>query len=149
MHFIRPVAAAFCAVIMTGCGSGGLLNLNPQPDGNVVITNAQTGATLQTTLASPFTVTGGGFSVGVTENHFSGPYTVSVISWTAGFSYPCFVPHYVDQSDKTNVVKFTADNAAPVATPTQPSPCVLGDEETATFTDGHGHTATFFYRLGT
>jgi hypothetical protein len=156
MRFTRAVAAFICAITMTGCGSGGLLNLNPQPNGNIVITNATSGAALQTTLAQPFVVTGGGFSIGIAEAHFSGPYQVSVTSWTAPFSIPCFVPHYVNQTDKTNVVRFSADNAAPVATPTQANPCAAfvganglstTDEETATFTDGHGHTAQLFYQI--
>jgi hypothetical protein len=147
MRFIRAVAALLCAAGMTGCGAGGLLNLNPQPDGNIVITNATTGETLQTTQANPLVVTGGGFSIGIAENHFNGPYKLTVTNWTAGFSVPCFVPHYVDQTNKTNVVKFSADNAAPVASPTQPNPCVAGDEETATIIDGHGHTVLFFYQI--
>jgi hypothetical protein len=78
MRFTRAVAAFICAATMTGCGSGGLLNLNPQPDGNILITNTTSGATLQTTLAQPFVVTGGGFSIGIAEDHFSGPYKVTV-----------------------------------------------------------------------
>jgi len=148
--------ALICAVSMAGCGSGGLLNLNPQPNGNIVITNATTGATLQTTLAKPFLVPGGAFSIGITEDHFSGPYTISISTWTAPFSMSCFVPHYIDQTDKTNVVSFTADNASPVTAPTQPSPCnpfvgtngaTQTDEETAQITDGKGHTATFYYQI--
>jgi hypothetical protein len=52
--------------------------------------------------------------------------------------------------------RFSADNAAPVATPTQANPCAAfvganglttTDEETATITDGHGHTAQFFLQI--
>jgi hypothetical protein len=156
MRFTRAVFALVCAVIMTGCGSGGLLNLNPQPDGNIVVTDATSGAVLQTTSASPFLVSGGGFSIGLTESHFSGPFNVSVSKWTAPFNISCFVPHYVDQTDKTNVVKFSADNASPVTAPTQPSPCnpfygtngtLQTDAETATINDGRGHSIKFYYQI--
>ncbi len=156
MRFVRFIVTTLAAFIFASCGSGGVFNLNPQPDGNIVLTNATTGATLQTTLANPFIVTGGAFSIGITEDHFSGPYTVAVTAWTAPFNISCFVSHYIDQTDKTNVVKFAADNAAPVTAPTQPSPCnpfaglngtTQTDEETAQINDGKGHTVSFYYKV--
>jgi hypothetical protein len=140
---------------LTACGANGVLGLNPKPDGNIVLTNASTNALIVSSAASPFMVTSGGFSIGITENYFSGPYTVNVISWSAPFNIPCFVPHYISSTTKTNVVKFAEDNATPVTDLTQPSPCnpfvsndkTQTDAETAQISDNDGHTINFYYKL--
>jgi hypothetical protein len=155
MRFIRVGTGIFCLVLLTACGTNGILGLNPKPDGDIVITNSANGALLQTTAAKPYVVSGGAFSLGITENYFTGPYLVTVIAWTAPFNIPCFVPHYVDQNAKTNVVDFTADNAAPVTAPTQASPCnsfvVNGvtqlDQETVRISDNDGHVVNFYYKV--
>jgi hypothetical protein len=145
------------AFLLSACGAGGILGLQTHPNGNIVLTNATNGATLQTSFASPFSVTSGGFSIGITEGNFGGPYTVTVVSWTAPFNIPCFVPHYADANNATNVVKFTADNAAPLTDLAQPSPCgqfyttsgFQYDEETAHIADSDGHVVSFYYKLAT
>ncbi len=141
---------------LTACGAGGLLNLSPKPDGNIVVTNSVSGSTLITSAAVPAVVTGGGFSIGITEAHFSGPYTVTVTNWTAPFNIPCFVPHFIATGTQTNIVRFSADNAAPSANPTQPSPCntfrttsgIAYDEESVLIGDNDGHVVNFYYSLG-
>jgi hypothetical protein len=155
MRLIRFGLSLGCTAILAGCGANGILGLTPKPDGNIVLTNAVSGAAIQTSLASPMMIGDGSFSIGITENYFSGPYTITVESWTAPFNIPCFVPHYVDSSSKTNVVRFQPDNAAPVTTPTQPSPCneftngggLQTDEETALITDNDGHQVKLFYKI--
>jgi hypothetical protein len=156
MRFTRFIVTIVGTLLFTSCGAGGVFNLNPQPSGDIVLTNPVSGAALQTTLANPFIVPAGAFSVGITENNFSGPYNVSVSAWTAAFNVSCYVPHLIDGTDKTNVVKFSADNAAPVTAPTQPSRCnswitstgaTQTDEETAQFNDGKGHSTTLYYKM--
>lgn len=140
---------------LAACGANGVLGLNPKPNGSIVLTDATSGAAITTTSANPLLVTSGGFSIGISEDYFSGPYTVNVLSWTAPFNIPCFAPHYVNQSDKTNVVKFTADNASPITNLSQPSPCnpfyvggvLQYDEETAQIADNDGHVINFYYKL--
>jgi hypothetical protein len=144
--FRAPLLAGVLAATLTGCSSSAF-GLTPQPDGNIVVTNYQTGATIASTLANPYMVSAGSFAIGISEDHFGGPYTVNVVQWTADFNIPCFVPHYVDSSNQTNVVSFRSDNGAPVTDPTEPNPCIQGDEETAQIADSKGHTVQFYYEL--
>jgi hypothetical protein len=101
-----PVFAliGFAAVMVgcTGSGGGGILD---RPGGDITVTDATTGKTLATSLANPYLVSSDSlhFAVEVTESHFAGPYTVSIISETNvatasnggvpygfTFSEPCF-----------------------------------------------------------
>ena len=155
MHILRIGISAMLTLTLTACGANGVLGLNPRPAGNIVITDAISGATLQTTFAQPYLVTNPAFSIGIAENLFSGPYQVTVTTWTAPFNIPCFVPHYVTSSTRVNVVQFTADNATPVTAPGTPSPCNAfvangiqqTDEETVQIFDKDGHTVNFFYKI--
>jgi hypothetical protein len=142
------LTAGALAAGLAGCSSS-TFGLTPQPDGNIVVSNSVTGATLTTTYANPFLVSSGSFSLGIYENHFGGPYTVTVTQWTANFNLPCFVPHYVSTAEQTNVVQFTSDNGAPPTDPTEPNPCINGDEETAIISDSKGHSVNFYYELTT
>jgi hypothetical protein len=142
------LAASTIALALAGCSSS---TFNPQPDGNITITDATTGKVLQTSSTTPYIVDSGSFSLGIYEDHFGGPYSVKVIQWTAPFNVPCFVPHYVSTAQQTNVVSFTSDNGAPESDPTQPNPCSNNgfvDEETAYIADSKGHGTNFYYQLG-
>ena len=148
MSFLRaPLTALALATLLSGCSSTNF-GLTPQPDGNIVVTDYQTGQILTTSLAAPFAVSSGSFSIGISEQHFGGPYTITVVQWTANFNLPCFVPHYISTAQQTNVVQFTSDNGAPVGDPSQPNPCVKGDEETAQIADSKGHSVNFYYEFG-
>ncbi len=155
MRILRIGIPTLVTLALTACGANGILGLNPRPAGDIVVTNAVSGATLQTTFAQPFLVSGGVFSIGIAEKLFSGPYKITVTTWTAPFNIPCFVPHYVTSSTQVNVVQFTADNASPVTALTTPSPCnpftasgfQQTDEETVEILDTDGHSVNFFYKI--
>jgi hypothetical protein len=146
--------AALCGALLLGAGcsgNGGFLGTNYLPKGDITILDPATGAVLNTSASNPFLDTKGGFTIGIEETNFGGPYTVTITSWNNGFNEPCFVPHLEDTTDHINTVLFSADHANAPGTPvTDPNPCTLndGDEETATIGDGKGHTVYFYYYFG-
>jgi hypothetical protein len=147
MRSLRTLlAAGALSTVLAGCSSS-TFGLTPQPNGDITITNALNGQVLQTSQTNPFQVDSGSFSIGVYEKYFGGPYTVTVSQWTAPFNIPCFVPETVSTVQQTNVVTFTSQNGAPVTNPTQPNPCIDGDQETAIISDSKGHSVNFVYQL--
>ena len=151
-HSLR--VGLFCALAISavGCsGDHGFLGTDYRPKGDITVINPTTGAALATTSASPYVDLLPGFSIGIEETNFSGPYTVTMIAWNNGFNIPCFVPHMIDTIDHVNVVLFSADNAnSPTTPPSQPNPCVANgtDMETALISDGKGNTAKFYFVFG-
>ncbi len=121
------VAALTAGMGLSGCSGsgGGFLGINPGPDGNITITEASSGAVLTTSATKPYMVSGLRFSIGVTEQHFGGPYSVTNVGSTNvptadngdqdypyEFNQPCFEPHAQnDPNSATNVWTFTGDNA--------------------------------------
>jgi hypothetical protein len=154
MRLTRAGLAMVSILALNACGANGILGLNPQPTGGVTITNQQTGKVLNTSFANPYIVSGGSFAVNVAEPHFNGQFGVKVISWTAPFNIPCFVPTPLPQPNN-NIFQFVAVNAASASSPTAASPCssfavstgYTTDEETATFTDNKGHAVNFSYQI--
>ncbi len=149
------VAAVASALALSSCsgggGGGGFLGLNPGPTGNFAITDASSGAALTTSAAHPDMVTGLRFAIGIHEDHFGGPYSVTNVGSTNvatvanaspatptvpafypyQFNEPCFQPHLQnDPNSQTNVITFTGDNAngnpyaipAPAPVPPGPAP---------------------------
>jgi hypothetical protein len=149
----RAGVMATALLLGTGCsGNGGFLGTGYNPKGDITITDPTTGAVLDTSTSKPYFDTKGGFTIGIAETNFGGPYTVTIISWNNGFNEPCFVPHLEDTTDHINTVLFSADHANAPGTPvTTPNPCTLndGDLETAQIGDGKGHSVYFYYYFGT
>jgi len=146
-------AAGLGALIasVVGCSGGhGFLGTDYLPKGDIALTDASTGSALTTSVQKPFVTSKSGFTIGIAETNFSGPYTVTITSWNNGFNIPCFATKNADTSSHINTVLFTAVNANPPTTPTtQANPCVANgqDLETAAITDGKGHTVNFYYVL--
>ena len=131
-------------------------DLTPKPNGNIVVTNATSGA---------HSYDDGGNALHRERRRIYDRYygellspvriTLTVVNWTAPFNIPCFAPHYVDAAQKTNIVQFIAVNATPVSDhhATKPVQCVSTlngalqyDEETVRITDNDGHVVNFYYR---
>jgi len=143
-------AGAFGAAL-TGCGSHGFLGTDYNPTGDITITNEATGGVIATSQASPFVNSLPAFEVGIAETNFSGPYTVTMVSWNNGFDIPCFEPLQISTTQHANVWQFYAKNAAVAGTPAAQNPCNPKgtDEETALVSDGKGHEINFFFLYGT
>ncbi len=151
---LQLVLCAMALASTAACsGSGGnFLGGNDYPSGNIVLSNPQTGAAFTTSEANPLPVNGNSFSIGITEQHFGGPYTVTSYSYDTGFNEPCYEPHLIDGVDATNIVQFRPDNAAPIPAAGQPyqvNPCNpdQNDEEVWLINDGKGHNLYFYYLL--
>lgn len=159
--------ALTAALPLTGCsggGGGGFLGINPGPDGNIKITDATSGAVLTTSAGQPDMVTGSRFAIGIYENHFGGPYSITNVgidnvptaangntTYHYKFNYPCFGPHFQnDPNSQTNVVTFISDQANGQPYANLPSgagsgnPCHSGLLETWAISDSKGHTAYFY-----
>jgi hypothetical protein len=151
-HFLRVGLLCALAVSAGGCsGDHGFLGTNYNPKGDITITNAANGAVLATSATGPYVDLLPGFSIGIAETNFSGPYTVQMIGWNNGFNIPCFVPHSIDTTDHVNVELLSADNAnPPTDPPTQANPCVSNgtDMETALISDGKGNSVKFYFVFG-
>jgi hypothetical protein len=135
-----------------GSTGGNFLGGNDYPSGNIVLSDPQTGAAFTTSATHPYPVNGNAFSVGITETHFGGPYSVTPYSYDSGFNEPCYEPHLIDGVDATNIVQFRPDNAAPIPAPGQPTqvnPCNpdQNDQEVWLINDGKGHELFFYYQL--
>jgi hypothetical protein len=163
----RSLLIILAGLAIAGCSGG----LNPLPSGDITISNPTTGAAIATSFASPYPVSNLTFSIAVSEPHFGGPYTVNVTNQTnqptasnGGYVYPfsfnepCFSSTSTVQSNsQTNVIVFSGSNAngSPGNFPIQPitetqqqaggNPCHSGEEETVAISDGHAHTAYFYY----
>jgi hypothetical protein len=145
-----------------GCSGGhGFLGGDYAPKGNITTVDATSGATIVTSLANPYVVSTGGFTIGIEETNYDGPYTVTMTSWNNGFNEPCFGfvtatsatarTVTTNPSSHVNIVTFSAVNANPPTDPaTQANPCVANgtDEETAQISDGKGNTAYFYFVFG-
>ncbi|MBD5605873.1 MAG: hypothetical protein IAI48_12415 [Candidatus Eremiobacteraeota bacterium] len=165
----RFLFALLAGTAVSGC-SGSLFN--PSPDGDIYVTDPITGYAIVTSFAKPYAVSGLRFSIGISEAHFGGPYTLTVTNETneptasnGGYPYPfqfnepCFTTtSTIPANSKTNVVVFDGSNAngQPSNYPTQPvpatdtasangNPCHSGEEETLAISDGKGHTSYFYY----
>jgi hypothetical protein len=163
----RSLLIILAGLAIAGCSGG----LNPLPSGDISITDPTTGAAIATSFASPYPVSDLAFSIAVKESHFGGPYSVTVTNQTNQptasngglvypfqFSQPCFTTtQSVQANSQTNVIVFTGSNAngMPSNFPIQPitptqqttggNPCHSGEEETVAISDGHAHTAYFYY----
>jgi hypothetical protein len=164
----RSLLILLAGLAVAGCSGGGL---NPLPSGDITISDPITGAAIVTSFASPYPVSNLTFSIAVKESHFGGPYTVNVTNQTNqptasnggnvypfSFNVPCFTSTQTVQSNsQTNVIIFSGTNAngMPGNFPVQPitpeqqttggNPCHSGEEETVAISDGHAHTAYFYY----
>lgn len=163
--------AASLAACSGGGGGGGFLGIDPGPNGDIQITDATSGSVLTTSANKPYVVAGARFPIGIYEQRFGGPYSVTSVGVTnvptaanGGSTYPysfsgsCFTPHFQnDANSQTNVWTFSADNANgnPYAYPSGagPSgetataagnPCHSGLLETWEISDSKGHTVYFY-----
>jgi len=147
--FFGSVTLALAAAMATGCSGGhGFLGTDFLPKGDITITDFASGAPITSSVGSPFVNRKSGFTIGIAETNFDGPYTVAITAWNNGFNKPCFVPHQINPQNHVNAVLFSADNAnAPGGAPTAPNPCVSdrSDEETVLISDGKGHSQNFYF----
>lgn len=146
---LRATTIALTATLVAGCSGGhGFLGTDFLPKGDIVITNSASGAQIISSVGQPFIDGTSGFTIGIAETNFDGPYSVTITSWNNGFNKPCFVPHQILPQSHVNQVLFSADNGNPPGTPsTTPNPCVSNqsDEETVLIDDGKGHTQKLYF----
>lgn len=129
----------------TGCsGDHGFLGTNYLPKGDITLTNSASGAMISSSLGTPFVDATTGFTIGIAETNFDGPYSVVITTWNNGFNKPCFVPHQIGPQGHVNQVLFSADNANPPGVTTA-NPCVAGDEEIVLIGDGKGHSKNLYF----
>jgi len=151
MSLVRPALfAGAVGLALTGCGGHGFLGTNYYPTGDITITNEATGSIITTSQASPFVESVPAFEIGIAETNFSGPYTVTMVSWNNGFNKPCFEPTQISTTTHANVWQFNAVNAAAAGTPANENPCDPDgtDEEVALISDGKGHSINFYFLFG-
>jgi len=131
--------------MLAACGGNGFLGTQRYSDGNIVVTNAVTGAVITSSLAKPFLASTAAFTVSLTETYFSGPYTATMIQWNNNFDIPCFTPAAVSGSSATEFVMAPTNANAPGVTTA--NPCVANDqdEETVEFSDSKGHNAFLYF----
>ncbi len=144
-RLIRAASAGIAAALLAACGGNGFLGTQRYSDGDIVITNVATGAVITSSLAKPYFAPTPAFTVSLSEQYFSGPYTATMVQWNNSFDIPCFTPAAVSGTSATEfLMDITNANAPGVTTP---NPCIANgqDEETVEFSDSKGHNAFLYF----
>jgi hypothetical protein len=138
------LSACAAALIFTACGQNGFLGTAPAPSGDIVIAPAAGGTPIVTSAQNPYPMSLSQFSLLVTETHFNGTFSTQYTNVIA--APPCYSVTPSSSVPNVYVLQANPGIAAPASTPFPViEPCTTGDGGTLDFSDGHGHSAAFYY----